>query len=264
MSQKLVIRLEGDSPLLGSEERGVSLKFFAAYAERLRNAYQRSAQAVLTGTVQVTGRLPNRAAEVDVRLENAQAGSLTMALRAIDEATAPELATIGLADRALGRLVDDLDWLRRKGEEADVSHWVRELIASVPEQVEQRYQHYTNGHCREVVISSAVFGASSSEPALARVDRLQCSVRGVLMSPRTAVLLQAESGRLEVMASDEMLEHAWKLRGRLDLVATVVTTSAGRRLLALRSMDEQESLHRVPPVQETIERFDDVLRRLAQ
>ena len=263
MGRRLDIRLEGGSSLIGDRNRGVSLGFFGAYAKRLRDAYRRSAQAVVSGAVQASGRLPRRAEEVDVRLVDAEAGSLGLSLVSVDEGANPELQTIGLADAALVRLMDDLDRLRRNADDESVSPWARWLVASVPEEVSQTYRHHADGKVREVKLTSGGLGEPPGEPVIAGVKRYACALRGVLISPQPSVLLDVPAvGKITIAAPETLVERAWHLRGRADLIATVVMNSAGRRLLSLRSADEAPPP--TPSVEETLDRFDGVLKRLAQ
>lgn len=265
MARKLVIRLEGASPDLGGQANaeGVSLRFFSTYAKRLRDAYQRSAQAVLTGTAQDTGRLPKRATEVDIRLVDAKAGSLNLDLSPVDRSVQVSL-TDNLADDALARLVNDLSTLSTDPESSEVPKATRALVATVPGEVRQRYVVMRGSTVeREVEITSTGVGPST-DAVLASVDTLRVTVRGVICVPRPAVILDTEDGRIQASTSSKWMEAAWSCKDRADLVATIVTSSSGMRLLAIRSEAEQAARTRVPTVEETLSRFDGVLRILAR
>jgi hypothetical protein len=101
-------------------------------------------------------------------------------------------------------------------------------------------------------------------PAPASVDQRKAIVRGVICTPGPAVILDTEEGRVQASTSAQWMEAAWTLRDRDDLIATIVTSSSGARLLAIRPADEQADRARVPSVDETLDRFDGVLRILAQ
>lgn len=262
MTHRLEIRLEGPSGVLGSPAQGVSLAFFADFAKRLRDAYQRSAQVVLTGTTQDTGRLPKRATEVDVRLVTAQAGSLN--LDVVPVSTATGLFPDPLATGAMFRLLSELETLRQHPDHADASRWVRSLVATVPAEVSQRYTLYEgNDVSKSVTLTSAMLGEEAEEPVMARVERLPCQIRGVLCLPRPAVILETAEGRFNATADDNLTAEAWRLRDEQDLIATIVTNKHGRRLLALRTAAEQATRTRVPSHEETLARYAGILRRLA-
>lgn len=111
MTHRLEIRLQGPSGIPGSSTQGVSLGFFADFARRLKDAYQRSLQVLLTEPTQDTGRLTERATALDIRLLTAQAGSLS--LDVVPMTTATELFPEHLAADAMDQLLSELEALRR-------------------------------------------------------------------------------------------------------------------------------------------------------
>jgi hypothetical protein len=264
MARKLVIRLEGAPAGLGGEAdlEGVSLQFFAGLAKRLQDAYQRSAQAVLTGAPQESDQL-SPATEVDVRLVDAQAGSLHLDLVPLGTAgQAPPGASLE-AD-ALDRLMSDLGLIARDPQSTAVPKALRALVASIPDGVRQNYFLTVDDRVeRQVELTSAGMGqATKAGPP--SVDQIPATVRGVICAPHPAVILDTEEGRVQVATSAQWMEAAWALRDRGDLIATIVTSPSGARLLAIRPAEEQAARTRVPPVEETLDRFDGVLRILAR
>jgi hypothetical protein len=265
MARKLVIRLEGTSTDLDGQAdiEGVSLRFFATFAERLQDAYQRSAQAVFTGTAQEPGRLPMQATEVDVRLVDAQAGSLHLDLVPVDTASQAPTGDSLEAD-ALDRLMSDLSLIARDPESAAVPKALHALVASIPGGVRQQYSLTVGDRVeRQVELTSTGVG-QTVEAGLASVDQIHATVRGVICAPLPAVILDTEEGRVQAATSAPWMEAAWALRDRDDLIATIVTSSSGVRLLAIRPAEEQGGRTGVPSVEETLDRFDEVLRILAR
>ena len=264
MARKLVIKLEGASPDLGGADgEGVSLRFFATFAKRLRDAYQRSAQTEITSAAQDVGRLPKRATEVDIRLVDAAAGSLSLDLVPVDTAIQVSLAD-NLPQRALDRLMRDLEIVSREPDSTVVSKSMRALVQSVPGEVRQRYTVMDGDRVdRDVQLTSTGVGIPH-EAVLASVERIAATVRGVICVPRPAVILDTDDGRVQAATTDEWMETAWRVKDRTDLVATIVTSSSGARLLAIRTLEEQALRDRVPTVEETLQRFDGVLRLLAR
>lgn len=263
MARKLVIQLEGASPDLGGANgEGVSLRFFSTFAKRLRDAYQRSAQAVLTGTAQETGRLPKRATEVDVRLVDAKAGSLHLDLVPADSAT--QVSLDNLATNALDRFITDLEVVAREPESSAVPKALRALVATVPGEVRQKYLVMVGDLIDRQIEVSSTGVVQAADVVLASVEQVCATVRGVICTPRPAVILDTDDGRIQASTTAQWMDAAWALKDRSDLVATIVTNSSGVRLLALRTVEEQAARDRLPSVEETLDRFDGVLRILAR
>lgn len=263
MARKLVIRLEGASPDLGGADgKGVSLRFFGTFAKRLRDAYQRSAQAVLTGTAQDTGRLPKRATEVDVRLVDAKAGSLHLDLVPIDSAT--QVSPDNLATDALDRFISNLEVMAKDPESPAVPKALRALVATVPSEVRQKYVVMVGDRIDRQVEVTATGVGQAPDAVLASVEQMNVTVRGVICAPRPAVILDTDDGRIQASTTTQWMDTAWAQKDCTDLVATIVTNSSGARLIALRPAAEQSARARVPSIEETLERFDGVLRILAR
>lgn len=106
--------------------------------------------------------------------------------------------------------------------------------------------------------------APPGAPARASVDSIAVRVRGAITQPEPAVSLETSAGIVTLTTTRELAELAQTLVDMADVVATIVQGSAGRRLLSLRTTDEQDARRRVPPVEETLDRFDGVLRILAR
>lgn len=96
---------------------------------------------------------------------------------------------------------------------------------------------------------------------VAKVEHRPVRVRGVVLSPRPSVLLQASGTSLRCAASEALVTRALELQGTANLVATVVTNTAGVRLLDLRPT-AQSFPRRTPTTDETLNRFSAVLERL--
>jgi hypothetical protein len=267
MKKRLQIELKGASQDLGTDTEGVSLKFFAAYTMRLREAYRRSAQGVVTGTVQDEGRLPARAAQVDIRLKSARGGSLEMDCAAVDthglygQLALPTLDD-HLADDALARLMDGLDGAARAPESEEIPRAIRLLIGSLGTEVRQAYRLLEGDRVlREVVLTSAGLEASP-EPVLAQVERVPTVVRGITFAPRLTVTLDIDGAAVRASATSALVQKAIGLHDRDDLIATIVTNTSGARLLDIAPA-AQPFPRRRPDLEETLDRFADVMKALA-
>ena len=138
------------------------------------------------------------------------------------------------------------------------------LVSSVPGEIRQWYA-ITDGDRVERQVEVTSTGVDvSTDPVAASVDQIAATVRGVICVPRPAVLLDTTEGRVQAYTTDEWMNAAWQLKDRDDLVATVVSNSSGTRLIAIRTAADQAERVRVPSAEETLERFDGVLRILAR
>ncbi len=261
----LEIELKGPSPDLGTDTEGVSLPFFTAYATRLREAYRRSAQGVVSGVVQDDGRLPTRATQVDIRLKSASEGSLNMQCAAVDLRPDGQQMLIQdyLAQESLKRLMDGLEEAARVPDSEATPRAFRVLIGGIGPEVRQTYR-LTDGVriFREIVLTSAGFDAAP-DPVLAAVERVQVVVRGVTFSPKYTVTLEVDGSSMRVAANAALVQRAIGLHDETDLVATIVTNSTGARLLNIATASEPFPRRR-PELDETLERFAGVMKVLAR
>lgn len=263
MKRRLHIELKGDSPDLGKPAEGVSLRFFSSYAKRLREAYQRSAQAVLTGTVQDAGRLPARAAQVDIRLITATEGSLNLDLAPSDEARQMSIQPDTLAEDALAQLMEGLQFASDHPDATTIPRAYRALIGTVDATVRQTYQLVENGRVLKSVIVTSTGFDRAPDPVLANVERLPALVKGITFSPRIAVLLEIDGTTVRANATPALVEKAFSLRDRDDLIATIVESSTGHRLLAIAAAAEPFP-KREPSADETADRYAAILEILAK
>lgn len=263
MKRTLQVELIGASEDLGTSVEGVSLRFFSAYAKRLREAYQRSAQAVLTGAVQDAGRLPARAAEVDIRLVSASAGSLALDLAAVDTSPQMKLHADTLATDALLQLVRGMKGAASDPESAATPRAYRALIGSVPPAVRQRYSLVEDGLViDEVILTSAGFDRVP-DPVLANIERVPATIKGLVFTPRPAVLLDVDGTSVRANATATLVTKAFGIREQEDLVATLVENASGFRLLAIAPATEPFP-RRTPSIDETVARYEAILRELAK
>ncbi len=265
MTRRLFIELTGDSQDLGTHTEGVSLKFFSAYAKRLREAYQRSAQAVLTGTVQNEGRLPGRAAEVDIRLKSAQEGSLALDLAPVDMSTQGVLVADELPEKSVDRLLVLMRAAANDPDSTTTPRAFRALIGMVPPSVKQTYQ-VRDGSGRvldEIVFTSAGFTAVK-DPVLASVERYAVKVKGIAFDPKAVVHFEVHGDSpIRATASQALVERAFEMRDRDDLVATIVENSSGYRLLSLAAAASPFPAYEPTP-EETADRYAEILAILAK
>lgn len=262
MKRRLHIELTGDSSDLGKPSEGVSLRFFSSYAKRLREAYQRSAQAVITGTVQDTGRLPVRAAQVDIRLVTATHGSLNMDLAPADEA--PQMSFHdSLADDALKQMMDGLQLAADNPDSASIPRAYRSLIGTVEAAVRQTYQLIENDRVVKCVVVTSRGFDRAPDPVLANIDRLPAIVKGITFAPRAAVSLEIDGSSIRAIATPQLVEKAFSLRDRDDLVATLVESVTGHRLLAI-GIAAESVVSREPSLDETADRYAAILEILAK
>ncbi|HEU4735006.1 MAG TPA: hypothetical protein VFT22_44245 [Kofleriaceae bacterium] len=266
MKKRLHIELRGASPHLGTETEGVSLQFFAAYAIRLRDAYRRSAQGVVSGVIQDEGRLPTRAAQVDIRLKEAHEGSLSMECAAVDMRSVmgqPMLIDDHLAEDALSRFMDGLEQAARAPDSESIPRAFRVLIGGVGSEIQQTYALKEGDRVlRSISLTSAGFDAVP-DPVLARVERLPAIVKGVTFSPKLTVTLEIEGASVRASATEKLVKKAFELHDADNIVATIVTNASGARLLDIAPA-EQSFPKRVPELDETLDRFAGVLRILAE
>jgi hypothetical protein len=268
MKKRLDIELTGPSPDLGGTDEGVSLRFFAAFSYRLQVAYQRAAQGVLTGVIQDDGRLPSRATEVDVRLLTAANGSLEMSVVAVDmgahvQPMLPMSSVDTLADDALNRLMDVLAQTQHSPQSRDIPRAFRALVGGMSSDIRQRYSLMDgNRLIREVTLTSAGFD-EVYESVMAGIRRVEATVRGVTFAPKSSVTLEIGGSIVKASATMAVVRAAMSLHEETFLIATLVTTSAGTRLIAIAPA--VEAFPRVAPTTlETLERFADVMKILAQ
>lgn len=263
MTRRLLIELTGDSPDLGNADEGVSLKFFASYTQRLREAYRRSAQATLTGTMQDVGRLPDRAAEVDVRLMTASQGSLHLEVAAVDMSRQTHLQPNTLPEDALAFMVQGMRETASDPESPTTPRAFRLLIGAVPPAVRQRYAITENGHVLdEVTITSTGF-EPVHEPVIANLERVKATIKSITFAPRISIVLDVEGSVVKAAATPLLVDRAFSLRNDDDVVAVLVENSMGHRLLDLTHASEQFPKRDVP-VDETVKRYAGILRELAK
>ena len=266
MARRLLIELTGDSPDLGTHNEGVSLKFFSAYAKRLREAYQRSAQAVITGAVQNEGRLPARAAEVDIRLKSAKEGSLEMDLAPVDMSMQGVLIADELPEKALAMLLVNMRGAANDPESPAIPRVYRALIGTVPASVRQNYKMIdgtTGAVLDEITFTSKGFDAAK-DPVLANVMRVAVRVKAIAFDPKSTVTFDVvDDSQIRASATQALVERAFALRDADDLIATIVENSSGHRLLALAHA--AMPFPAVEPTErETAERYAEILAILAK
>lgn len=228
--RRLRIELDGEADELGGPDRGVSMKFFADFATALRNAYQRTAQAIVTGSAQHTGVLPARARDVDLRMVSAAAGSLHMDAMPVDQ-NPQAMIGAGLEHEAISRMLGDLDRLRTDPD-ADVPRHTRVLVALAPSSVRQRYSIIERGRTIQVVDLTSS-GIDASQPsASATVDRLPATIRGVSWLPSIQVVLEVGGSKVTASATSALLDRALEVRDT-EIVATIVRSASGNRLIGI-------------------------------
>jgi len=268
MKRRLHIELTGPSPDLGSAAEGVSLRFFANFSSHLQLAYRRAAQGVLTGVIQDEGRLPDRARDVDIRLLTATEGSLELSLAAVDmgrpfQAALPITPVDTLADDALDKLMDVLAQTQREPQSRDVPRAFRALVGGMSSDIRQRYSLMEGDRVlREVSLTSSGFDAVY-ESVMAGIRRVDATVRGVTFAPRPSVTLDVSGSSIKASATMTVVRAAMALHAEAVLVATLVTTSAGSRLIGITPKAEVFP-RSTPTTRETLERFAAVMKILAQ
>lgn len=82
-------------------------------------------------------------------------------------------------------------------------------------------------------------------------------------SPKLTVTLEIEGASLRTSATEALVRKAFDLHGADSIIATIVTNASGARLLDIATA-EQEFPKRVPELDETLDRFAGVLRKLAE
>jgi hypothetical protein len=94
------------------------------------------------------------------------------------------------------------------------------------------------------------------------VERLPTVVRGVTFAPRHTVTLDIDGAAVRASATPALVQKAIGLHDRNDLIATIVTNTSGARLLDI-APPAQPFPRRRPDLEETLDRFADVMRALA-
>jgi len=114
---------------------------------------------------------------------------------------------------------------------------------------------------RSGAVAPSAPGETAAAPStIPSVRRVAAAVLDAALSPQPSVTLAVEGSVIRASTTARIARAAMTVREG-ELVADIVTSSRGRRLLRLAPPGPAP---RVPAVQETLDRFAEVMRILAQ
>ncbi len=231
--QTLEIHLDGADPAIASHR--MSLEHVSAYAKLLSAAYRRTAQQLLTGHREATGRPPDRARELQLELSSFEPGCVRMQVTPRDLALERSMMMIDgpLEEAVLRNLALGIEAARDGRDHVNPS--VRKLVRFFGAGIRQRYTLRSDDAVeRTVEFSSDEIAPAKVEHARTRAEHHIGRVRGIMVKPAEIVFEDENGPTRRFVASPELVEVAWTMRERVGLVASVVIGRREDRILALR------------------------------
>lgn len=269
---RLLLRFEGDTPSLRSHR--LSIDEFGEPLRQLLVAYRRIASALVSEAVgdpeygKAGGKYAEQAKVIDLEIDRITHDS-PVEVDLVCRVSTPPSATYplfqnGLLVRAGEVLIRSLD-AESKGELRNAA--VRKFLKSLPENIKQ--QDYELWQGDERLDGATIIDLSLSNlpdiPSLPYLERIVGTVVGVGFEPGPIEVRIRDGATIALMsATSPQVEASLKLRGA-PVIAMIVRKGNTARLLWIRHQNDPiPSFSHIDTTKFVSERWDEVLKRLAQ